>query len=119
MTDQEDRASEFIAMETKLTVFELLLLFKIATNDQGLSLFEPIWTIAETLPITSAPFLPEESLRQMALQQRLVRLGLAEMYLHETEGHRLRLTPKGMEAVHWWVGTLEDMGFSHEVLAGD
>lgn len=118
---EKDLVAEFIDLETTLTVFELLLLLKVAVNDQGLGPLEPIWTQldGERPPITDVPLLSVETLLSLAQQQRLIRLGLLEMYMHETEGVLFRLTPKGQEAVNWWAGCLEDMGFRHAVLAAD
>lgn len=119
--NSDELSDQFIALESVLTIFELLLLLRVATDRTvEMGPFEPIWNLvgAEPMtPIEAAPFLSEKTLRELALQQRLVSMGL--LTLHPGEGSGIRLTPKGHEAVNWFVGTLEDMGFQHEVLAAD
>lgn len=119
--DADKMADEFVALESVLTVFELLLLLRVATDATvEMGPFEPIWSLVgedPRIPIESAPFLPEKVLRELALQQRLVSMGM--LRLHPGEDSGIRLTPRGHEAVNWFVGTLEDLGFQHEVLAAD
>lgn len=119
--DADKMTDEFMALESVLTVFELLLLLRVATDATvEMGPLEPIWNLVgmePRAPIEAAPFLAEKTLRELSLQQRLVGLGM--LTLHSGEDSGIRLTPKGHEAVNWFVGTLEDLGFRHEVLAAD
>jgi len=105
-----------IELETELTAFELLLLFKVATGNQDMGPIEPVWNhISDGTLLHQAPYLAERSLREMACQARLIRLNLLEFYREEA-GVYFALTSKGHEAVDWWLAELEDMGFSHDTL---
>lgn len=119
--DADTMTDEFVRMESVLTIFELLLLLRVAADiEVEMGPFDPIWSLVGTeprTPIEAAPFLSEKTLRELALQQRLVSMGM--LTLHPGEDSGIRLTPKGHEAVNWFVGTLEDLGFRHEVLAAD
>ncbi len=111
--------SECINMETDLTIFELFLLFKVATGKEDMGLLEPVWTkIGEEVPLWHAPFrLSEHQSLMLARQQRLIRLEFLEMFQEQPETEIMfRLTKKGEVAVSWWMGTMADMGFKHETL---
>lgn len=115
--DADTMINEFISLESELTIFELRLLLRLATGlENEMGPHEPIWPHTG-MTLETAPFLAEYVLLEMARQQRLVRLGL--ITLHPGENDAMRLTPRGLEAVNWWVGALEDLGFKHEVLAAD
>lgn len=106
---------ELMALETELTIFELLVLFMAAVAPEGACPWEPISNYAdENYPLDQALFLGEKTLLELALQQRLLRLGLVTLYSGEPIG--LRVTEKGMRAVTQWVGALEELGFKHESL---
>lgn len=110
-----DVTDELMALETELTIFELLVLFMAAVALEGACPWEPMPNYTgEEIPLHQAPFLSEKALLELARQQRLLRLGLVTLYSGEPVG--LRATEKGMEAVKWWVGALEDLGFTHESL---
>ena len=105
-----------INLETELSVFELMLLFKVATGNQDMGPLEPVWNhISDGTLLYQAPSLSENSLRQMECQARLMRLGLLSLY-QEEHGTYFALTTKGHEAVDWWLGELEGMGFQHDTL---
>lgn len=107
---------ELMALEAELTIYELLVLFKVATGlDIAMGPWEPIWSLAsEESSLCAAPFLSESALLELARQQRMVRLGL--IMLCPGEGCGIRLRPKGWEAVKWWGGALKDLGFVHREL---
>lgn len=110
-----DVTDELMELETELTIFELLVLFMAAVAPEGACPWEPIPNYTgEEIPLHQAPFLSEKALLELARQQRLLRLGLVTLYSGDPVG--LRATEKGMEAVKWWVGALEDLGFTHESL---
>lgn len=123
MTTNEavEAVEALIEMESELTVFELLLLMRAATGRElEMGPFEPIWPCLcgdQGMTIEQAPFLPERALRELTLQQRLVRLGLLTIQAGEEDG--VKLTPKGTEAVNWFLGSLEDLGFQHDTLTAD
>lgn len=110
-----DVTDELMALETELTIFELLVLLMAAVAPEGACPWEPITNYAdENYPLDQAPFLGEKALLALARQQRLLSLGLVTLHSEEPVG--LRATGKGMEAVKWWVGALEELGFTHESL---
>lgn len=119
----EDTASwmdEFMEMEYTLTTFEFLLLLQVATGSQSLGALEPVWPwLKETIPVPAIPFvIPEISLLEMASQHKLVRLGLVEIPTYQSPiSSELTLTEKGHQAVKYWLGALEEMGFSHPSLS--
>lgn len=104
----EEWTDEFISLETELTIFELMLLLKIATLNRDQHMLEPIgMTLAEQKdsPLEIAPFLHETTLLQMVRQKRLLRLGLIDL----EEDYTLSLTDKGLQAAQWWAGCLQDI----------
>lgn len=118
---EDDLVSELIELESQLTIHELMLLVRVVVMD-GADLWEPLWhsmfmkdksgelTDIE-YPISAAASLPECTLRELAGQARLERLGL--LVKRETPNSwEFALTPKGARAVDWWAGTLvDDLGF--------
>lgn len=104
----EEWTDEFISLETELTIFELMLLLKIATLARDQDMHEPIgMTLAEQKesPLELAPFLHETTLLQLAQQKRLLRLRMIEL----EEDFTLSLTDKGVEAAKWWAVCLKDI----------
>lgn len=115
----EEWENECMGMERELTIFELMLLFKVAAEKEELGPLEPVWpVIGEDIPLWHAPYrLDEQQCLMLAQQQRLIRLEFMEVYQEEPEAEIIfRLTEKGKVAVSWWLGSLEDIGFKHETL---
>lgn len=104
----EEMISEFLVLETELTIFELRLLFRAAAKLDAGHIMEPIGLRLAENPqemLARAPFLTESTLLEMAQQQRLYRLGLIVM----GEDQTFLLTDKGVEAVKWWWGGIQDI----------
>jgi hypothetical protein len=117
METEEQRdlwVKEFIELEPVLTVFELLTLISIETDNSDFGVLEPVWTILgeENIPAWKAMLVFSEStLLQLSQQRRLIRLGLVQLCVDSKQELSFNLTEKGAEAVAWWTGGLEDMGF--------
>lgn len=118
MPMDNDGEPDFRALEHYLTVYELFLLYQLATEtDSSLGLLEPIiGYLDRERPLTAAPFLSLEALQELASQQRLVRLWLVEVAQEDERGWCLQITELGMEAARWWMGAFREMGFSHDRL---
>lgn len=116
MTDDEFDAIllQAIELESVLSVFELLLLIRVATCRQNvMGAAFPLTGMLmhnENASIVAAVYAPEETLMSLALQARLVRLGL----LNYGENHQFTITPKGAVMASWWIDVLEDLGFRQE-----
>lgn len=118
---QEAWVDEFMEIEAVLTIFQLLLLMKVATGKQDMGALEPVWPWLakenEKIPLWQAPFvLDQGALLELAQARELVDRGYLLIPAEKTD---FVLTEKGVEAVNWWVGTLENIGFRHETLAAD
>jgi len=104
--EKEDLIAEFINLETELTIFELMLLFRAETGQPHV--MEPIGLLLAENPqemLARAPFLSERRLLEMARQARLYNIGLIKM----NEDQMISLTEKGLGAVQWWKGCLKDI----------
>lgn len=119
---QEAWQDEFMAFERTFSIYQFLLLMKVAAGEQGMGALEPVWPWlddADSLPLWQAPFVvPRGSLLEMAQARELIERGYLEIP-QDQEATDFVLTDKGQEAVNWWVGTLEDIGFRHKTLAAD
>lgn len=115
-TEGEALSGELIDLELQLTIAELLLLLKAAVQD-GTWLWEPLagLCVEEDLKtprlLSAAVSLPEYTLRALAGQARMVRLGLLTTE-QKPDGWEYVLTPKGAHAVVWWAEELAgELGF--------
>ena len=100
----EEWHSEFMDLETTLTIYQVLLLLKIKAGADGMGILEPVWVQCtpewEKVPLYQAPIaLKETVLLECAQAQALERLGLISI---DPQEHCWRLTEKGEAAEKWW-----------------
>lgn len=103
--------SEIIALESQLTIADLMLLFRAAMDD-GTSPWEAITfslfrghESEEPAPMFDVVGLEEHQLLQLAGQARLLRMGFVQ-WRRLPDRLELILTPKGALAVDWWMATV-------------
>jgi hypothetical protein len=106
-TQQEidDIIYQAIRLEPSLTIFELFLLLRVATNQQEQD--QALAPLAGRLCEVDLVLGSETELLELARQARLMRMGLLTM----EKDCLFSLTEQGQVMAQWWIEALRELGF--------
>lgn len=120
MTDEQEQElmDESIHLEYRLTIYQMLKLLRVAGDMSGSRPTEAVWSwfgeAEEKIPLWQAPYeLSTMSLMELAQDRQLLEMGLIEM---KPDGSDFLPTPKGAMMAKCFVGSLEDLQFTHPCL---
>lgn len=122
MTEEQEEAwdQEALDGEYRLTFYQVTKLLRIAVEMDESTPLSAVWPFSvgyrKNTPLWHAPFVASTPcINSLAQDRMLMDMGLIEMVALD-DGTVYQATEKGMVYAKWYVGTLEDLDFSHPEL---